>query len=587
MTAAIGGAALDSLAQAIHFQTQYQLPLTAQDDEIIVDYFCGGGGGSTGLEEGLGRIVNIAKNHDAAAISMHERNHPHATHLQTDVFSGDPREETGGRRCGWLHLSPDCTHHSQARGGQPRKKSIRDLAWIGCKWAGRARPRVISLENVKAILAWSPLIAKRDKVTGRVIKLDGTVAAVGERVPVQEQYLIPDKGLMFGSRAKRRQRRLKFARLGMPIARTWNQFVGQLRGMGYAVEWKILKAADYGAPTIRERLFMLARCDGRPIVWPEATHAENPKAWQEPWAQAHQCIDWTITGQSIFGREKPYAKATMERIAKGVFKYVLNSADPFIVPIANWSSRNGIHSIREPLRTITAWPRGGSFALVSPVLAPLTLPAATASHSSELESFSAFLAQANGGYNTTFAHDVRRPVSVITQTGSQQQLITASLATLRRNCVGRDVREPLSVITAGGEHHALVECSLSPSHEAGALTVAAFLMQYYSEGGQWGALNKPLNTITTKDRLAMVTVYLSGQPYVIVDIRLRMLQPHELYKAQGFPASYVIDQGHDGRKLTKTEQVRMCGNSVCPPVMAALARANDPWKYACDISLAA
>jgi len=588
MTAALGGAALDALALAIHFQTQYKLPLTAQDDEIIVDYFCGGGGGSTGLEDGLGRTVDIAKNHDEAAISLHERNHPHAQHLQTDVFSGDPREETGGRRVGWFHMSPDCTHHSQAGGGQPRKKSIRDLAWIGCKWAGRVRPRLISCENVKQIQKWGPLIAKRDKLTGRVIKLDGTVAAVGERVPVQEQYLIPDKGELFGSRAKRRQRRRKFARHGMPIARTWNQFVGQLKGMGYAVEWRILKASDYGTPTIRERLFMIARCDGRPIVWPQATHAENPKEWQKPWAQGHQCIDW-----SIFGREKPYAVATMQRIAKGVFKYVLNCADPFIVPIANWSSRNSVQSLREPLRTVTAWPRGGSFALVSPVLAPLTQQEAkpqaadTEARKGELAKFSAFLAQANGGYNTTAAHDMRKPVSVITQTGSQQQLVTASLATLRRNCVGRDLREPLPVVTAGGEHHALVEYSLSPSDEAGALKVSAFLMQYYSEGGQWGALDKPLNTITTKDRLALVTVHLAGEPYVIVDIRLRMLQPHELYRAQGFPANYVIDQGHDGRKLTKTEQVRMCGNSVCPPVMAALARANDPWRYVADQALAA
>jgi len=593
MTAALGGAALDALALAIHFQTQYKLPLTAQDDEIIVDYFCGGGGGSTGLEDGLGRTVDIAKNHDEAAISLHERNHPHAQHLQTDVFSGDPREETGGRRVGWFHMSPDCTHHSQAGGGQPRKKSIRDLAWIGCKWAGRVRPRVISCENVKQIQKWGPLIAKRDKLTGRVIKLDGTVAAVGERVPVQEQYLVPDKGELFGSRAKRRQRRLKFARHGMPIARTWNQFVGQLKGMGYAVEWRILKASDYGTPTIRERLFMIARCDGRPIVWPQPTHAENPKEWQKPWAQGHECIDWSIVGQSIFGREKPYAVATMQRIAKGVFKYVLNCADPFIVPIANWSSRNSVQSLREPLRTVTAWPRGGSFALVSPVLAPLTQQEAkpqatdTEARKGELAQFSAFLAQANGGYNTTAAHDMRKPVSVITQTGSQQQLVTASLATLRRNCVGRDLREPLPVVTAGGEHHALVEYSLSPSDEAGALRVSAFLMQYYSEGGQWGALNKPLNTITTKDRLALVTVHLAGEPYVIVDIRLRMLQPHELYKAQGFPANYVIDQGHDGRKLTKTEQVRMCGNSVCPPVMAALARANDPWQYVADQALAA
>ena len=591
MTAALNAHSLHALTQAVHFNTQYQLPLTAQDDEIIVDYFCGGGGGSTGLEEGLGRTVAVAKNHDAAAISMHERNHPHTRHLQTDVFSGDPREETGGRRVGWFHMSPDCTHHSQAAGGQPRDKSIRDLAWIGCKWAGTVRPRVLSSENVSQQQKWGPLIAKRDPATGRVVKLDGSVAEPGERVPLREQYLIPDKGLVFGSKLKRRNRRRKFARHGMPEARSWNNFIGHLRGLGYQVEWRVLKACDYGAPTIRARLFIIARCDGRPIVWPTPTHAEKPQPWQEPWAQGHQCIDWSIRGQSIWGRKKPLATATLQRIAKGMVKYVLDCADPFIVPISNWSS-SGAQSIREPLRTVTAWPKGGSFSLVSPVLAPLThqggdrtyslrnpVPTVTAANRGELAMFTALLAQANGGFNTTAAHDLRRPVSAITQTGSQQQLVTASLATLRRNCVGRDLRDPLPAVTAGGEHHALVEYSLSQTDEAGALKVSAFLMQYYSCGGQWGALNKPLNTITTKDRLALVTVYVAGEPFVIVDIQLRMLQPHELYRAQGFPANYVIDEGHDGRKLTKTEQVRMCGNSVPPPLMAALARANDPWQF--------
>lgn len=563
MTAAINQKSITNLTHAVHFQTQYSLPLTAQDDEIIVDYFCGGGGASTGLEMGLGRMVALAKNHDAAAISLHQVNHPHAAHLQTDVFDGDPLEEVGGRRVGWFHMSPDCTHHSQAKGGQPRKKAIRDLSWIGCKWAGRARPRVISLENVQQILDWSPLIAKRDAATGRVIKMvpymskgrlkaQEVVAEQGERVPLDQQYLIPDP-----------------ARKGQ----TWRRFVRQLERLGYAVEWRVMHASAFGVPTTRKRLFMIARCDGRPIVWPEPTHAKEPKAWQSPWAQAHECIDWTIAGQSIFRRKKPYAEATLRRIAKGTARYVLNCADPFIVPIANWSAADSVHSVREPLRTVTAWPRGGSFALASPVLAPLThqggdrvhgprdlVPTITAAHRGELAVFSAFLAQANGGFNTTPGHDLRRPVSTVTNTGSQQQLVTATLA---------------------------AECGLSLENAEGAQQVAAFLMQYYSEGQQWGALNRPMNTITTKDRLALVTVHLGGEPFVIVDIRMRMLQPHELYRAQGFPANYVIDRGHDGRAFTKTEMVRMCGNSVCPPLLAALAQANNPWRSAVGESMAA
>lgn len=579
MTAALPVFARDALSEVIEFHTQYQLPLTAQDDEIIVDDFCGGGGGSTGLESGLGRVVALARNHNESAISMHQANHPHAEHLETDVFNGDPRDLVKGRRVGWYHLSPDCTHHSQARGGQPREKATRNLSWIALKWAGRVRPRVISLENVEQILQWSPLIAKRDKDTGRVIKLIPTakgkvkklVAAPGEQVPISQQYLVPDT-----------------ARKG----ETWRRLVDQLRGLGYAVEWKVLRACDYGVPTTRKRLFMIARCDGQPIVWPEPTHAQNPKPWQSAWRGAAECIDWSIKGKSIFSRAKPLADATLRRIAKGCFKYVLNNANPFIVPIANWSSADSVQSVHDPLRTVTAWPKGGSFAMAAPVFAPLTHhgadrvygpnephPTITAAHRGELAAFASYMVQANGGYNTTPAHAADRPMSTVSATGSQQQLTGAHLVTLRRNCTGREMLDPVPTVTAGAEHHGLVEYTLAPEHEVGALRVAAFLMQYYSTGGQWGALDKPLNCVTTKDRLALVTVVLQGTAYVIVDITLRMLQPRELYTAQGFPANYIIDRGHDGRSLNKTQQVRMCGNSVCPPVLAAIARVNDPWKY--------
>lgn len=599
MTVALNSATQNAMAEAVRreifakqilFNTQYQLPLNASDDEIIVDYFCGGGGAGTGLEMGLGRAIAVAKNHNPQAISLHQANHPQALHLATDVFQGDPRDETRGRRVGWFHMSPDCTHFSQAAGGQPREKKIRDLSWIGCKWAGMVRPRVISLENVKQILDWSPLVAKRDKLTGRVIKLvpyfskgksrlKQVVAEPGEHVPVAQQYLVPD--------IKRK-------------GETWRRFVRQLQGLGYVVEWKVLAACDYGAPTTRKRLYMIARCDGQPIVWPEPTHAKEPKPWQEPWRAAHECIDWSIPSNSIFGRPTPYADATLRRLAVGTVKYVLNNADPFIVPIANWSAGNVVHSVRDPLRTITVWPKGGSFAAVSPVFAPLThqgsdrvngpcepLPVITTANRGELALFSSYMVQANGGYNTTVGHDMREPVSAITNTGSQQQLMTATLSTLRQNSVGVPLTDPVPVITASGQHHALVEYSLSPQEEAGALQVSAFLMQYYSTGGQWGAVDRPLNTITTKDRLALVTVVLGGTPYVIVDIRLRMLQPHELYAAQGFPKNYQITHGHDGRKFSKTDQVRMCGNSVCPPVMKALAAANDPWRTAALESQAA
>ncbi|NNB54188.1 DNA cytosine methyltransferase [Pseudomonas fragi] len=629
------------------FKTQYGLGFNQQDDEIVVDFFCGGGGAGTGLEMGLGRAVTVAKNHSPAAISMHAVNHPHAKHFTTDVFEGDPDTECGGRAVGWFHMSPDCTHHSQAAGGQPRKREIRNLSWIGLKWAGMKQPRVISLENVKQILQWGPLVAKRCKSTGRVIKLGGRIAEPGEVVPVSEQFLVPDP--------KRR-------------GQTWAVFVAELQRLGYAVEWRVIKACDFGAPTSRERLFMIARCDGQPIVWPEPTHAKNPAKGQQKWHTAAECIDWTIPSKSIFGRKKDLAPATLRRVAKGMRKFVLEAASPFIVPIANWSGES-VQSADEPLRTVTSYPKGGAFSIVSPTLVqtgygeragqaprvpglnqPLgTVVAGGVKHAmaaAHLVKFrftdegkaldeplptitsggnykrpagaahamgvsTVFMAQMNGGFNTTAAKSITDPMTTVTNTGSQQQLVTANLVHLRGNCDARNVNDPLHTISAGGTHHglmtaflerqfgasvgqglgepaptitaggggksSLVELQLSPEVEAGALRVAAFLISYYGTENVSGA-DEPAPTITTRDRLALVTVTIKGTPYVIVDICLRMLQPAELYKAQGFPGDYIISHGADGKPFTKTQQVHMCGNSVCPPPMAALARANDPWR---------
>ena len=663
----------------LDFKTQYALGLNPQDDEILVDFFCGGGGAGTGLEMGLGRKVNVAKNHSPAAISMHTINHPGAVHFATDVFDGDPDTECGGKAVGWFHMSPDCTHHSQAAGGQPRKREIRNLSWIGLKWAGKKRPRVISLENVKQILQWGPLIAKRCKLTGRVIKLvtettakgkeviKHVVAEPGEVVPVGQQFLMPDP--------KRR-------------GQTWARFVSELQRLGYAVEWRVIKACDFGAPTSRERLFMIARCDGQPIVWPEPTHAKKPVKGQKKWRTAAECIDWTIPSKSIFDRKKDLAPSTLRRVAKGMKKFVIDSANPFIVPIANWSGES-VQSTDNPLRTVTAWPRGGSFAMASPIIAPAThqggerindpqtpLPTITCANRGELTLISptliqtgygeragqeprvpgldqplgtvvaggvkhavtgavlvgaggpeysgkpaavdhpagtlmtqnhraiaaahlvkfrfadegksldeplptvtsggnyqrpagaahamgistVFMAQMNGGFNTTAAKPLDEPMSTVTNTCSQQQLVTANLVHLRGNCDARDLNAPLHTVSAGGTHHglvsafmerqfgasvgqsvdepaptvtaggggksSLVELKLSPEVEVGALRVAAFLISYYGTGDSASSAGDPAPTITTKDRLALVTVMIKGTPYVIVDICLRMLQPH-------------------------------------------------------------
>lgn len=659
--------------------------------KLVVDIFAGGGGWSTAYEMATGQHVHIAINHNPAALSMHEVNHPQAKHLIADVREVCPRQATGGAEVGWLHLSPDCTDHSQAKGGQPRNRAIRALAWVTVRWAGTVTPDIISLENVVQILKWGRLVAKRCPSTGRVVTLDMVpdatgrmvhrVADPGERVPVEQQYLVPDPKQQ---------------------GKHWHRLVAILRGMGYIVEWRELNAADYGAGTTRTRLFMMARRDGQPIVWPAATHFKNPGKAQRQRRAAADGIDWTIEGKSIFNRPRPLADATMRRIARGMKRYVLDSADPFIVPIANWS-RDGSHAASQPISTITAKPRGGSHAVVAPALVPAThhggdrihdiqgsAPTITAAHRGELMlstpvliqagygerkgqaprcldlqqpigvataggvkhavaagylvqaghgegkpgarrwsygcndaadpvgtltasngGFSVatgFMVQANGGFNATPAHDLRRPASTITNSGSQQQLITAHLvtntsghpgrgaddamptittgghhgvvaahpATLRHHSTGAELADSLGTMAAAGQHHALVEYDLSPEHEAGALQVAAFLMRYYGEGGQLGDLREPASTVTTKDRLALVTVYIKGTPYVVVDIRLRMLTPAELYNLQGFPPSYIIDRGHDGRRFTKTEQVHMVGNSVSPPPAIALITANAP-----------
>ncbi|MDH1791287.1 DNA cytosine methyltransferase [Stenotrophomonas sp. GD03819] len=651
--------------------------------EIVVDLFAGGGGASEGLKQALGIDPALAYNHDELAIGMHAANHPLTQHHREDIWHADPRVDVAGRPIGWFHASPDCTHFSQAKGGQPRSRKTRALSWVVLKWVGQllradrlhgtnTAPRIISMENVWQILTWGPLVAKRCCKTGRVITLDlvqavhpesgkplfrrgkpvmvNRVADKGERVPVERQALVPHKRYS---------------------GRTWRQFVAALRALGYAVEWRKLVASDYGAGTSRERLFLLGRRDGQAIVWPEPTHGTAPG--QKPRVTAADCLDFSIPCPSIFTRDRPLADATMRRIAKGVMRHVINSADPFIVP-ATHQGGDRVHSVRDPMRTITAANRGelmlaapelapfltehanasrqrtmpadeplptvcagvkgGHFSVVSPTLvqtgygeregqAPRALDlqqplgtivaggvkhAVAAPHLVKFRGDSlgtaatepvptitsgagavrpagaahalgvatAFLEQANGGFYQGAGNDARDPISTITASGSQQRLVAAYLTAMAQNVVGNDLRVPLPTVLAGATRFAEVECTLSPEQEAGALRVAAFLVKYYGSGIAVG-LHDPVDTVTTKDRLALVTVVIKGTPYVIVDIGLRMLKPHELFRAQGFPRTYIIDRTADGTELKTTAQVRMCGNSVSPPPMFAIAEANlDP-----------
>lgn len=640
--------------------------------EIVVDLFAGGGGASEGLKQALGIDPALAYNHDELAIGMHAANHPLTQHHREDIWHADPRVDVAGRPIGWFHASPDCTHFSQAKGGQPRSRKTRALSWVVLKWVGQllradrlhgtnTAPRIISMENVWQILTWGPLVAKRCKETGRVIKMDGTVAARGERVPVENQQLVPDK---------------------CHSGRTWRQFVAALRALGYAVEWRKLVASDYGAGTSRERLFLLGRRDGEAIVWPEASH--GPAPGQKPRVTAADCLDFSIPCPSIFTRARPLADATMRRIAKGIMRHVINSADPFIVPVTHHGGERG-HDVRDPMRTITAAHRG-ELMLAAPELAPFIAEHANSSHALGSmradEPLRTVCAGVKGGHFSVVsptlvqtgygeregqaprALDLQQPLGTIVAGGVKHAVAAphlvkfrgdsigtpatepvptitsgagaarpagaahalgvaaASLVTLRRNMVGADARTPLTTVAAQAEHHAISSAfmvqaangegkpggvqrwgngskdarapvgtvtasgngghalaeaelaQLSPDQEAGALRVAAFLVKYYGTGANVPSLLDPVDTVTTRDRLALVTVHIQGVPYVIVDIGLRMLKPHELYRAQGFPANYIIDRTANGTPLSTSAAVRMVGNSVSPPPLRALAEAN-------------
>lgn len=618
------------------FKTQFDLNFS---EKIIVDFFAGGGGASTGLEMGLNRSVFAAVNHNPKALSMHEANHPHAKHYVQDVFAVDPVEICEGYPVGWFHASPDCTHHSQAAGGQPRKKEIRDLAWVIPKFAGKVKPDIISMENVKQMLNWGPLIAKRDKATGRVVTLDKIivngkkqyrVAEPGEYVPRDNQFLVPDP--------KR-------------IGQTWKQFVRHLKRLGYVVEWKKLVAADFGAPTTRERLFLIARCDGQPIIWPEATHIKKSKVTKatknkKKWRAAAEIIDFSDLGKSIFNRPKPLADATLKRIARGIKKFVLETDEPYLVESTlpfisrDFGTSTG-HQITEPLATTTS-AFGGHSALVSPIIAPFLTEFANASQQrnwsadqpltticaqvkgghhglvapllihaghggdtpesprwsdgcdnildplgtitasgSSRNLVAAYMMQANGGFNETDGRHLFEPLSTITNTGSQQQYVSAVFTQAfygdKSNSDHRadSLDSPLRTITTENRH-SIVSATLSKENYEGALRVAAFFINFYGNGDARD-ITAPLDTLTTKDRLALVTVWIRGEPWIIVDIRIRMLKPRELYNGQGFPSTYIIEHGHDGKALTKTDQVHMCGNSVSPFPMAAIAQANNPF----------
>lgn len=508
--------------------------------ELIVDNFAGGGGASTGIELATGYSVDIAINHDPEAIKMHKANHPNTKHYCENVWAVDPVKACKGHHVALAWFSPDCKHFSKAKGGKPKDKNIRGLAWVACRWAGLVRPRVIMLENVEEFKTWGPLGRRHHPIKSKQ----------GE---------------------------------------TFRKLVQQLTDLGYEVEFRELVAADYGAPTMRKRFFMIARCDGKPIVWPEPTHApadsdEVKAGLLKPYVGAYTQLDFSLPCPSIFDtsekiKEKygiravrPLAPKTMERIARGLKKFVLDNPEPFIVPIG-CGERKGqaprVHDIEKPLPTIVG---SGKHYLCEPYMVQIGQTGFTKDRSKDVKEPLTTIVSKNEHclisptliqyHSETAQGEVRGQTiedPIMTVDGSNRYgLVTSFLSKFYKSGIGQDEREPLHTITTSAGHFG---------------EVRAFLIKYYGDAtGQ--DIEKPLDTVTTKDRFGLVTI--EGVDYQIVDIGLRMLEPRELYGCQGFPDDYIIDHDYTGKTYPRSEQVRRCGNAVCPPIPAALVRANLP-----------
>lgn len=504
--------------------------------ELIVDSFAGGGGASTGIELATGRPVDIAINHDPDAILMHKTNHPHTEHIQAGMWDVDPEEVCAGRPVGLLWASPDCKHFSKAKGGKPVDKHIRGLAWIVLRWAGTVRPRVIILENVEEFQTWGPVRRGR---------------------PVKSK-----------------------------AGQTFTKWLGQLRDLGYDVEWRELVVADYGAPTTRKRFFLIARCDGRPIVWPEPTHApadsEAVKAGKlKPWRSAAEIIDWSATGYSIFASKRelkekygvnavrPLADNTLRRVIRGVDKFTLKSGKPFIFQC---KFDNQPQSVDNPLGTITTV---NSHHVIAPSLIQyhterheqvrgqnVTEPLMTIDAANRYGLAAASLTAYYGA--DRHGQDVKAPLRTVTAR-DRAGLTLASLVKMKGTNLGGAVSEPVQTITAGGGHHGVVTTEVRKA-EPGA------------ELHNWpkirGLLNIHCGYALADDEVLLLE--LGGAWYFIADIGLRMLMPRELYRANGFPDDYIIDRDYTGREYPKSKQIARCGNAVPPPFAEALVCANLP-----------
>lgn len=629
--------------------------------ELVVDNFAGGGGASTGIEMAIGRSVDIAINHDPAAIAMHKANHPGTKHYCENVWDVSPKDACDGNPVALAWFSPDCTHFSRAKGGKPVDHNIRGLAWVTLRWALQVRPRVIMLENVPEIKTWGPLDEDNRPDKARAGEtFDGFLAALSKIGIPREHPAFDEMCDTLG------------------IARDSAEADALVEGLGYDLEYRDLVSCDYGAPTTRKRFYMIARCDGNAIMWPKPTYADRKSYLVatgkcKPYRAVAECIDWSIPAQSIFERKKPLAENTLKRIARGIKKFVIDNPEPFIVtvnhggndfrgqsidePLGTVTSKNGYGvvtptimcnnannvgaSVEDPLPTVTT---GNRNFLVAPVVSAIGHTGAEDRSRGVDEPLSTIVGKAEHmlvaptiiptGYGERKGQqprvsDIREPLGTVVGTGKHNlmlptliqyhsetakdevrgqavteplmtqdtsnryalsvahimknyaggykgagsgadqplgtvtahdhnSLVTAHIMTLRNNQFGQPADEPLSTIECSGAHHA---------------EVLAFLIKYYSNG-RAKSVHEPLDTVTTRERFALVTIH--GVEYIITDIKMRMLAPRELFRAQGFPEDYIIDHDADGNPYPRYEQTNKCGNAVTPPVTCALVRANLP-----------
>ncbi|WP_299377473.1 DNA cytosine methyltransferase [uncultured Kiloniella sp.] len=588
----------------------------------FIDLFCGGGGVSEAFKIATGQEVKVAVNHNTPSIKMHEVNHPNTRHYLEDLRESDPVTITEGKKVHGLWLSPDCTHFSLARGGVPIRKKERGLAWMGIKWVGKIYkhnpdniPDVLYLENVSEFADWSRLIAKRDKTQPgkRVLRVDGSVPLNGERTPVDQQIMVPDRSKKYKGRG-------------------FKNWCKALKKYGYIIEFRRkVEASRYGDGTSRTRLLVIARSDGKPIVWPEASHGEPDSeevksgTWKA-WPIAADIIDWNNLGYSVFlsseeaksirknggpNIKRPLADNTLRRCIVGLHKFVAKNPKPFIKEIEGpiiapvvgtidqQSNKSGVAPLTKPLSTIT---RKSRHMLVSPVLAKhyggvigcdVKQPVPTLTkRSTQIQPVCAVLARDFGKSNGA---DIKSPVPTLTSGGSgKTRVVSATLAKLYGTSTAAPIEKPVPTITATGKN-------LMP--------VAAVMTKYYGNSTAQ-PVDKPIDTLTTKDRFNLTvaqfqrgtqaegaekvralidkhigldiwdgTVVVDGERWVIVDILTRMLTPREQFTAQGFPADYIIDRDIDGNPITATEQTARCGNSVPPNMAAAHIRANQTQAF--------